>query len=96
MARYDYFCETNQRVVEVSHSIKDAALETWGEVCQRSGLALGDTPATAPVRRLVTGGAGFILKGRDDGGPAAWNEAASGHSCGSMCGCSGGGGSFDN
>lgn len=95
MARYDYFCEANQRVVEVTHSIKDEALETWGQVCERSGADLGNTPANTPVRRLVTGGAGFIMKGGGQEGPAAWNEAASGHSCGSACACAGGG-SFDN
>lgn len=94
MARYDYFCEANQRVVEVTHSIKDEALKTWGQVCERSGAELGNTPASTPVRRLVTGGAGFILKGGGEG-PAAWNEAAGGHSCGSACACAGGG-SFDN
>lgn len=95
MARYDYLCEANQRVVEVNHSMKEDALQTWGQVCERTGVALGETPANAPVRRLVTGGSGFILKGREEG-PAAWNEAAGGHSCGSgMCGCAGGS-SFEN
>jgi hypothetical protein len=86
MARYDYFCEANQRVVEVSHSMKDAALATWGEVCDRAGLEPGETPATAPVRRLVTGGSGLMLRANGEG-PAAWNDAA--RSCGMGCGCHG-------
>jgi hypothetical protein len=55
MPRYDYHCEVNQQVVEVKHTM-DEEIQTWGELCERAGLSLGDTPASTPVRRLITGG----------------------------------------
>lgn len=56
MPTYDYLCEANGRVVEVSHRMSES-LATWGELCALAGVNPGDTPATAPVRRLITGGA---------------------------------------
>ena len=56
MPSYHYRCKANDRVVEVRHSMQEKH-STWGEVCKKAGLALGDTPAEAPVERLVTGGA---------------------------------------
>ena len=55
MPTYDYRCEANGRVVEVSHGMNDS-LATWGELCERAGLDLGNTPESTPVRRLITGG----------------------------------------
>jgi hypothetical protein len=55
MPTYDYRCDANDRVVEVSHRMSEN-LTSWGEICARTGLALGDTPADAPVHRLATGG----------------------------------------
>ena len=55
MPSYDYRCDQNGQVVEVIHKMSEK-LATWGEVCQKAGLDLGDTPAEAPVKRLITGG----------------------------------------
>lgn len=55
MPSYDYRCEANGQVVEVRHSMSES-LATWGEVCERAGLEVGDTSADAPVQRLITGG----------------------------------------
>ncbi len=55
MPTYDYRCETNGRVLEVSHRMSEQ-LATWGELCERVGIELADTPADAPVQRLATGG----------------------------------------
>jgi predicted nucleic acid-binding Zn ribbon protein len=55
MPTYDYRCETNGRVVEVNHRMSEK-LATWGELCERAHVDCGDTPATAPVQRLATGG----------------------------------------
>jgi len=55
MPSYDYRCGANGRVVEVRHGMSEK-LSTWGEVCERAGLGLGDTGADAPVERLITGG----------------------------------------
>jgi predicted nucleic acid-binding Zn ribbon protein len=59
--KYDYFCEANDRVVEVSHPMHER-LATWGEVCERTGLAAGDTPPDTPVRKLISGG-GIVRSG---------------------------------
>jgi hypothetical protein len=55
MPTYDYRCDANGRVVEVNHRMSEN-LSTWGEVCDRAGLQLGETPADSPVHRLATGG----------------------------------------
>jgi predicted nucleic acid-binding Zn ribbon protein len=52
MPRYDYRCERNGRVVEVTHGMNER-LETWGQVCERAGEPLGDTPAEEPVERVI-------------------------------------------
>ena len=52
MPRYDYFCPDNGSVVEVTHPIA-RKLSTWGEVCELSGVAPGETAATAPVERVI-------------------------------------------
>ena len=55
MPSYDYRCEQNGQVVEVVHKMSEK-LSTWGEVCEKAGMELGDTPAETPVVRLITGG----------------------------------------
>lgn len=58
MPKYDYLCESNGQVIEVSHSMQER-IATWGELCSRAGVAAGATPADAPVKKLITGG-GFV------------------------------------
>jgi len=53
MPNYDYHCPANGRRVEVFHPIKDR-LRTWGELCRRAGIDPGDTPADAPVEKLIS------------------------------------------
>jgi hypothetical protein len=55
MPTYDYRCDTNGRIVEVNHRMSES-LRTWGELCERNQMDLGDTPADAPVQRMATGG----------------------------------------
>lgn len=55
MPTYDYRCEANGQVLEIAHSMKEK-LMTWGELCERLGMSLGETPADAPIERLATGG----------------------------------------
>lgn len=55
MPTYDYRCDANGRVLEVNHRMSES-LSTWGELCERAGADLGDTPADSPVHRLATGG----------------------------------------
>jgi hypothetical protein len=52
-SRYDYFCPANGETVEVQHSWSFRA-KTWGDVCRAAGRELGNTPADAPVQRLVS------------------------------------------
>lgn len=49
---YNYYCPTNDTSVEVIHSMRDS-LVTWGEVCDRLGVELGETPASAEVERIL-------------------------------------------
>jgi predicted nucleic acid-binding Zn ribbon protein len=58
MPTYDYHCDSNNQTVEVNHSIRER-LTTWGSVCESAGLPLGETPADAPVTRLIAG-AGLV------------------------------------
>lgn len=52
MPRYDYHCGANGQTVEVHHGI-DERLSTWGELCLRAGVRLGETPAAAEVERVI-------------------------------------------
>jgi len=55
MPTYDYRCDANGRVVEVSHRMTEQ-LSNWGELCNAAGIEAGNTPADSPVSRLATGG----------------------------------------
>jgi hypothetical protein len=55
MPKYDYLCEANGRVVEVSHSMQER-LSTWRELCSRAGLDPAGAPLDSPVKKLITGG----------------------------------------
>lgn len=52
MAMYDYFCEANGQTVEVRHRMSES-FSTWGEICEQMSMPLGDTPADAPVEKLL-------------------------------------------
>ena len=53
MPNYDYYCEINDTIVEVNHSI-DTVITTWGELCFTAQIPLGDTEFTAPVKKRIT------------------------------------------
>ena len=55
MPSYDYYCPANARTLEVWHGMREN-LVTWGELCARAQLDVGDTPPDSPVQRLSTGG----------------------------------------
>lgn len=82
MPTYDYRCEANGRIVEVSHRMSDV-LKTWGELCEKAGIESGDTPADAPVSRMATGG--NVITGSSPGG-SDLPPCASGGCAGGMCG----------
>ena len=64
MPTYEYLCEANGRVIEVSHKMAER-LATWGEVCERAGIAPGKTAIGAPVTKLMS--AGFVSTGSSAG-----------------------------
>jgi hypothetical protein len=79
MPKYDYHCPSNDRIVEIRHAMS-AKLSTWGEVCLAAGVEPGDTPADAPVERLV-GMAQPMASGK--GLP---DMPSGGGCCGGVCG----------
>jgi len=52
---YEYVCEANGQSVDAVHSMSER-YTTWGELCEGTKTALGDTPADTPVARLIGGG----------------------------------------
>jgi len=52
MPVYEYFCPSNNTAIEIEHSIKDT-LRTWGDICELTAIDSGETPADAPVERLL-------------------------------------------
>ena len=55
MPTYDYFCEANQKTVEVHHPI-GRDLQTWGDLCELAKIDSGKTPRSAKVSKLFNGG----------------------------------------
>lgn len=52
MPSYDYYCEANDRTIEVQHPMR-VKLKTWGEVCYAAQIPLGDTDPLAPVCKVI-------------------------------------------
>ena len=83
MPTYDYRCDANGQVVEVSHRMSEL-MNTWGELCHQAGIEPGDTPPDSPVRKLATGGnviSGSSM-GNSDVPPCASGGCCPGGSCG--------------
>ena len=77
MARYTY--ETTDptqpvRRFELSHSMNDAALTAHPETGE-------------PIRRVITGGFGYMAKGNAPRHADMQRASSGGHSCGTGCGC---------
>ena len=53
MPSFDFHCEANGQTVEVMLKMHEE-LTTWGELCARKGLPLGDTPAESPIAKVFT------------------------------------------
>jgi predicted nucleic acid-binding Zn ribbon protein len=53
MPYYEYQCTANGRTVEVRHGMSEE-LTTWGQLADRAAIDVGDTPADAPVQRLMS------------------------------------------
>lgn len=52
MPVYEYYCAENGRHIEVIHGMTEK-LATWGELAAAAQIETGDTPADAPVERLL-------------------------------------------
>jgi hypothetical protein len=52
MPTYEYACDANRTIVEVSHD-SGVTLRTWGELCYVTGIAPGKTDPATPVRRVI-------------------------------------------
>ncbi|HCV21136.1 MAG: zinc ribbon domain-containing protein [Arenicellales bacterium] len=84
MPTYDYRCQTNDQVVEVSHRMSEV-LHSWGELCDRAGIEPGQTPLDSPVNKLATGG-NVVQRGALSN-PEVPSCAAAGNCCsGAACG----------
>lgn len=83
MPTYEYLCEANGRVLEVQHKMAER-VTSWGELCERLGIAAGKTPITAPVTKLMS--SSFVSGGRQQismNVPACGPTGCSAGPCGS-------------
>jgi hypothetical protein len=55
MPTYDYRCEADGQIYEVKHAMSET-VSNWGELCQRTGMEVGEIAAETKVTRLATGG----------------------------------------
>jgi hypothetical protein len=51
MPSFDFLCPANGQTIEVMLKMHES-ITTWGELCARRGLPLGDTPADAPIEKV--------------------------------------------
>jgi predicted nucleic acid-binding Zn ribbon protein len=82
---YEYHCEANGRVVEVSHKMAEK-LTKWGELCERAGIAPGKAAINSPVSKLMS--AGFVNTGNASPCESSLPPCQTGEGCGGggMCG----------
>lgn len=85
MPYYEYRCDGNGRTVEVRHGMNEQ-LERWDQVAAAAGIEVGDTPADAPVERLMSVAA--VGTGSSASGSGAGPGFSPGFGgCGAGCGC---------
>jgi len=76
MPYYEYHCGSNGRTLEVRHGMNESMV-TWGELVDRAGTEIGDTPVDTPVERLMSAPVPLTGSGQD----------APFQGCGSACAC---------
>lgn len=83
MPTYDYRCDTNGQVLEVSHRMSEE-IKTWGDLCKTAGINAGNTALDSPVKRLATGGniVSSTSSASDSLPPCATGGGCPGGSCG--------------
>jgi len=82
MPRYEYRCDANSRTIEVEHPMSEK-LETWGQLAERAGEPLGNTPASTPIERLIS----LSFAKTSGSGSRSGPEFGGGGGCGPGCGC---------
>ncbi len=83
MPTYDYKCDANGQVLEVSHRMSEE-INNWGELCAKANIETGSTASDSPVKRLATGG-NVVTSSNLGGGdlpPCATGGGCPGGSCG--------------
>ena len=58
MPNYEYACDANRTVVEVTHDT-GTTLRNWGELCYLTGIDPGATDPAASVRRVLRSAPAF-------------------------------------
>lgn len=53
MPTYEYYCEENEKNVDVIHSMSEE-ITTWGELCDRAEIDCGGTSREASVMRKLS------------------------------------------
>ena len=61
MPVYQYFCDANQRTLEVIHPM-DTRLQTWLELCYVAQIDPGETDPAAPVRKVIKSPPGIAVE----------------------------------
>jgi len=84
MPYYEYRCAANGRTVEVRHAMSET-METWSQVAAAAGIDVGDTPAEAPVERLMS--MASVGHAAGAGGAPGSGPAPSFGGCGPGCRC---------
>ena len=85
MPWYEYRCEANGKTVEAMHGMS-REIATWGELCEVSGEAVGDTDPKAPVSKLFNASLA-ISNGEGVASPDAARGGGHSGPCGPACGC---------
>lgn len=86
MLTYQYLCPANGQTLEVQHGMKER-LTNWGDVCQRAGVPLNGTPATAEVERLISGGLMSTVSGGTPSSAEALPKLPMAGCCGNPTSC---------
>jgi predicted nucleic acid-binding Zn ribbon protein len=84
MPTYEYLCEANGRVVEVSHKMAEK-VNSWGELCKLAEIAPGKTHPNTPVTKLMS--AGYVNTGSSSNDSVCEVPSCGAGPCGSgVCG----------
>lgn len=83
MPLYEYYCEDNQKTIEVKHGMSET-VNTWEKLCCLANIDLGETSREAKVKRVISGG---MSVPRKTVGEAKTPAAPSGHTHTGGCGC---------